>query len=70
MARQRLKLYRELLPDDQRKEVDQMMAEVGQLDARLRQEATQPAGGAERARQGHSATGWWERVNGWFKKHL
>ena len=56
LARLRLRLYREVLSQDQRQEVDQMLHEVDQLEAQLRQEATQPATRAERARQGGIVT--------------
>ena len=52
VARQRLRVYREVLSQDQRQEVDQMLREVDQLEAQLRQEGTRPASRAERARQG------------------
>ena len=52
VARQRLRVYREVLSQDQRQEVDQMLREVDQLEAQLRQEGTQQATRAERARQG------------------
>ena len=42
------------LPQDQRQEVDQMLQEIDQLEAQLRQEGTQPATRDERARQGAS----------------
>ncbi len=43
VARQRLLVYREVLPQDQRQEVEQMLQEVEQLEAQLRQEGTQTA---------------------------
>jgi len=46
-----------------------MMTELGQLEAKLRQEANQPASHAERTRQGSSTTRWWDRINSWFKEH-
>jgi hypothetical protein len=72
VARQRLKIYREILPDDRRKEVDQMLNEVGQLDAKLRQETgqAQPTTHAERTRQGNAVAKWWDQVNTWFKKRF
>ena len=63
VARLRLRVYRELLSQDQRREVDQMLREVDQLEGQLRQEGTQPISRAERARQGHTVTQWWDRVN-------
>lgn len=75
VARQQLEIYRQLLPDGQRQEVTQMMTEVSQLDAKLRQDTAQPqnpvankANEPERARQGNAVTRWWEQINGWFKK--
>ena len=52
VARQRLRVYREMLPQDQRQEVDQMLQEIEQLEAQLRQEGTGTATRDERARQG------------------
>ena len=63
VARLRLRVYRELLSQDQRQEVDQMLREVDQLEDQLRQEGTQPISRAERARQGHTVTQWWDRGN-------
>ena len=40
VARQRLRVYRELMSQDQRQEVDQMLREVEQLEGQLRQEGT------------------------------
>jgi hypothetical protein len=59
-----------LLSQDQRQEVDQMLREVEQLEGQLRQEGTQPISRAERARQGHTVTQWWDRVNNWFRRHF
>jgi hypothetical protein len=70
VARQRLRVYRELLSQDQRQEVDEMLREVEQLEGQLRQEGTQPISRAERARQGHTVTQWWDRVNSWFRRHF
>jgi len=70
VARQRLRVYRELMSQDQRREVDEMLREVEQLEGQLRQEGTQSISRAERARQGHTVTQWWERVNSWFRRHL
>ncbi|MGZ3397061.1 MAG: YfdX family protein, partial [Isosphaeraceae bacterium] len=70
IARQRLLVYREVLPQDQRQEVDQMLQEVEQLEAQLRQEGTQTVSSAERARQGNTVTHWWNRINSWFRRHL
>jgi hypothetical protein len=43
IARQQLEVYRQVLPEDRRTDVTQMMTEFGQLEAKLRQEANQPA---------------------------
>jgi hypothetical protein len=69
-ARRRLKVYRELLSQDQRQEVDQMIREVEQLEGQLRQETTRPIGRGERARQGSTVTHWWDQVNSWFRRHF
>ena len=58
-ARQRLRVYREVLSQDERQEVDQMLREVEQLEGQIRHEGTQPASHAERDRQGHLLTQWW-----------
>lgn len=75
VARQQLDIYRQLLPEAQRKDVTQMMTEVSQLDAKLRKEPTPSANPAadqadqgERTRQGNAVTRWWEQINSWFKK--
>jgi len=70
VARQRLEIYRQLLPEKQRQDVNQMMTEVDQLEAQLRHEPTQPASRSERTRQGNSVARWWDQVNGWFKRHF
>ncbi len=69
-ARQRLRVYREILPQEQRQEVDQMLQEIDQLEAQLRQEGTRAATREERTRQGKTVTGWWDRINSWFKRHF
>jgi len=69
ISRQRLQLYRELASQDQRREVDQMLREVAQLEAQLRQEGNQPVARAERDRQGHTLTSWWDKLTGWFHRH-
>jgi hypothetical protein len=69
-AKQRLRIYRELLSQDERKDVDQMLREVDQLEGQLRSEGTHQATRGERARQGHTVTQWWDKVNGWFKRHF
>lgn len=75
VARQQLEIYRQLLPEGQRQDVTNMMTEVGQLDAKLRQEMAQPQGAIatksnepERHTQGNTVTQWWDQVNSWFKK--
>ena len=70
VARQRLRLYREVVSADQRQQVDQMLREVEQLEGQLRSEGTRTASRGERARQGHQLTQWWDKVNGWFRRHL
>jgi len=71
VARQRLRLYREVAPQERRADVDQMLKEADQLEAQLRQESTQqPASRAERARQGNAVTQWWDEVNRWFRRHF
>ena len=69
-ARQRLRVYREVLSQDERQEVDQMLREVEQLEGQLRHEGTQPASRAERARQGHLVTQWWDRIKSWCHRHF
>jgi hypothetical protein len=68
VARQQLEFYRQVLPEDKRQDVTQMMTEVGQLEAKLRQEANQPANNADRTHQGNAAARWWDQINSWFKK--
>ena len=70
VARQRLELYRQVLPEEKRQELTQMLTEVHQLEGKLRQEANQPASHDERAKQGNAVTQWWERLNGWFKRRF
>jgi D-alanyl-D-alanine carboxypeptidase len=70
VARQQLELYRQVLPKDQRQDVTQMMTEVSQLEAKLRQEAGQPAASAERTGQGNAAARWWDQINNWFKRRF
>jgi paraquat-inducible protein B len=67
IARTRLEVYRQILPEDQRQDVTKMMSEVNGLEAQLRKEANQPADRAERTRQGNAVTQWWDEVNRWFK---
>jgi len=69
-ARQRLRLYREVLTPDQRQEVDKTLREVEQFEAQLRQEtASRPANQTDRTRHTQAVTHWWDRVNGWFRRH-
>lgn len=68
VARQRLEIYRQVLPEGKRQDVNQMMAEVDQLEGKLRQETSQSASHAERTRQGNAVTRWWDQLNGWFKR--
>jgi len=70
IARQRLRVYRELLTTDaEREEVEQMLSEVRELESQLREESesNEPASTAERTRQHRQATGWWDRISGWFR---
>jgi hypothetical protein len=69
-SRRRLATYREILPADQRKDVDQMLAEVDELENQLRQEGTQQVSQSTRASQGRKLTHWWDRVNSWFRRHF
>jgi len=70
IARGRLEVYRQILPEDRRQDVNQMLSQVNQLEAQLRKEANQPADRAERTRQGNAVTQWWDEVNRWFKKRF
>jgi YfdX protein len=71
MARQRLRVYREIAPKERQADVDHMLKEADQLDGQLHRESAQnPASSAERTRQGNAVTRWWEQINGWFKKHF
>jgi hypothetical protein len=71
VVRQRLRLYREVAPQERRADVDQMLKDAERLETQLRQEtAQQPANHAERARQGNTVTQWWEQVNRWFRRHF
>jgi hypothetical protein len=69
-ARQRLRIYREIVPQDQRQDVDQMLQEIDQLEAQLRQEGTQTVTHEQRNQQGRQVTHWWDRINSWFKRHF
>jgi len=68
LARQRLEIYRQVLPENKRQDVTQMMTEVDQLEGQLLQETNQTANGTDRAQQGNVVTRWWDQLNGWFKK--
>jgi len=70
IARGRLEVYRQILPENRRQDVTQMLSQVNQLEAQLRKEANQPADRAERNRQGNVVTHWWDEVNEWFKRHF
>jgi flagellin-specific chaperone FliS len=70
VARTRLELYRQILPEDRRGDVTQMLSQVNQMEAQLRKEANQPSDRAERTRQGNAVTHWWDEVNQWFKKRF
>jgi len=69
-ARQRLMLYRDVLPANQRQEVDKLLREDEQLEAQLRQEtAARPGSHTDHARHTQMVTHWWDRVNSWFHRH-
>lgn len=71
VARQRLRIYREVAPQERRGDVDRMLKEADELDGQLHRESAQaPASGAERTRQGNAVTRWWDQINGWFKTHF
>jgi len=70
IARQRLKIYREVLPEDRRQEVDQLMGEVTQLETKLRQEGTRSASRAEQTSRGNAVARWWDQVNDWFRRQF
>jgi hypothetical protein len=70
IARTRLEIYRQILPEDRRQDVNQMLSQVSQMEAQLRKEANQPADRAERTRQGNAVTQWWDEVNRWFKRRF
>ena len=70
-ARKRLRIYREIAPKERQSEVDQMLKEANVLENQLHKEtAENPVSQAECIRQGNSVTGWWDQINGWFKKHF
>ena len=66
-AKQRLRIYREVLSQDERQDVDLMLREVQELENQLRGEANQPAGRAQRSHQGNIITSWWDKINSWFR---
>ena len=66
-AKQRLRIYREVLSQDERQDVDLMLREVQDLENQLRGEANQPAGRAQRSHQGNIITSWWDKINSWFR---
>ncbi|GAC1448156.1 MAG: hypothetical protein NVSMB9_31050 [Isosphaeraceae bacterium] len=68
-ARQRLEVYRQVLPENKRQDVTQMMGELNQLEKQLQNEG-QTSNSAERSHQGNALTQWWDRMNGWFKRHF
>ena len=70
IARTRLEVYRQVLPEDRRQDVTQMLSQVNQMEAQLRKEANQPTDRAERTRQGNAVTQWWDEVNQWFKRRF
>lgn len=67
-ARLRLKVYREVLPEDRRSEVDRLMGEVEQLEGKLHRGSTRPASQAERSGWGDMMARWWDQVNDWFRR--
>ncbi len=71
VARQRLRVYREIVPKERQTDVDKMLKEADELEGQLHRETAQnPATQAERTHQGNTVTRWWEQINGWFKRHL
>ncbi len=67
VARQCLEIYRKVLPENKRQDVNAMMSEVNQMEGRLRQEASSSSGHQDRSTQGNAMTRWWDQLNGWFK---
>jgi len=67
IARTRLEVYRQILPESRRGDVTQMLSQVNQMESQLRKEANQPSDRSERTRQGNAVTQWWDEVNRWFK---
>jgi hypothetical protein len=70
VARQQLEIYRHVLPEAKRPDVNQMLNEVGQLEKQLHQEGNQTPNVSDRSRQGGTMTQWWDRLNGWIKRRL
>jgi hypothetical protein len=70
VARTRLEVDRQVLPEDRRRDVTRMLSQVNQMEAKLRQEANQPADRAERTRRGDAVTQWWDEVNRWFRSRF
>jgi len=69
VARQQLEIYRQVLPETKREDVNRMMTEVNELESKLRQESRQAsASPAERTRQGNAVTQWWDQINRWFDR--
>jgi hypothetical protein len=66
-ANRRLRIYREVLSQNERQDVDSMLREVQELENQLRSEGTQAAGHAQRSHQGSIITSWWDKINGWFR---
>ena len=44
--------------------------ESGEVTVIPNQEGNRKVNQSERTKQGNTVTGWWDRINGWFKKHL
>jgi hypothetical protein len=69
VARQALRLYREVASKERQQDVDNMLKEVDQLEGKLGKETAQkPATQSERTQQGQATTHWWERINDWFRR--
>lgn len=70
VARERLRLYRQVAPEERRSEIDRMLQDAERLENQLRQENVQTGRVGDRSRQGNAVTRWWEQVNTWFKRHF
>lgn len=69
VARQALRLYREVASKERQQDVDNMLKEVDQLEGKLGKETVQkPTTQSERTQQGQATTHWWERINDWFRR--